>query len=1096
MSELLAGLEDAFSGRGRLFLIAGEPGIGKSRLAGELAARARDRQATVLWGRCWEAGGAPAYWPWVQCLRSYLRGHDPGAVRAYLGGGAADIAQMLPEIEGMVPDLVPPPSVDPESARFRLFDSTTSFLRSAAIVKPLVIVIEDLQAADTPSLLLLRFLVGQLTETRIVLVGTYRDVELTPDHPLTGSISELSREPATRHLALGGLNRPDVGLLIQRKAQVSPSAGLVSEVHRQTKGNPLFVGEAITLLAAEGKLADGADAASLRLAIPSAVRDVIQKRLHHLGEACRQTLTLASILGREVMTEALRRLGKMGDEELPEVLDEAASSSLLVEVPGAHGRFRFSHDLVREALYEDIPPARRAQLHLRAGEVLEDLYAADVEPHLGEIAHHLFQAMPTGDPARAAEYARRAGERAVRSLAYEEAARLYRMALQALEPAPAGDDDDLRAELLVALGEAEVRSGDLPGARETLLRAAEIARRMGAGSLLGRAALGYGGRFIWGRAGKDVHLVPILQDALVLLGGSDDRMRVRLLGRLAGALRDSREREHGASLARQAVDLARGLDDPGTLAYALSAYIWAIWGPENPKERLELASELRRHAAEAHDGERIVDGYIATFGALSELGRMTESKAAVEEVIRSADELRQPAQLWVGEAARAEHLMLEGRFGEAERLVASSLKADEPTPARDNLSAARFQLFLLRREQGRGAEVEAMLRSSVEEFPWYPLHRGALACLMVGLGGMVEARAVFDELAEDDFAVLHRDNEWVLGTSLAAEACYLLRNETAAAVLYEQLLPFRGRHAIGHAEGSVGAVDRYLGLLAATLGRLAEAERHFEDALEMNARMGARPWTAHTQHDFASMLLSRDGSGDRERAHELLSEARDTARAIGMVALESKITEGLADTTPTSAPPDVPHSAFRREGEYWSIAFDGPAFRLRDLKGLRYLARLLAEPGREFHVLDLVTAESGSAAEARPAEAGLEVPGDAGEVLDAQARAAYRDRVAALEEDIEEARSFGDAERAARAEEERDVLVGELAGAVGLGGRARRAGSGVERARVSVTQAIRTALGRIREQYPPLGNHLDRTVRTGTFCSYVPDPRAPVDWRT
>lgn len=890
MSELLAGLDDAFSGRGRLFLIGGEPGIGKSRLADELAAHARDRQATVLWGRCWEAGGAPAYWPWVQCLRSYLRGHDPEAVRAHLGGGATDIAQMLPEIEGMVPDLLPPPSVDPESARFRLFDSTTSFLRNAAIVKPLVIVIDDLQAADTPSLLLLRFLAGQLADTRIVLVGTYRDIELTPDHPLTGSISELSREPATHHLALGGLNRPDVGLLIQRKAQVSPSAGLVSEVHRQTNGNPLFVGEAITLLAAEGKLADGADAASLRLAIPSAVRDVIEKRLHHLGDPCRQMLTLASILGREVMTEALRRLGEMGDEELPDLLDEAASSSLLLEVPGAPGRFRFSHDLVREALYEEIPPARRAQLHLRAGEVLEALYAVDVEPHLGEIAHHFFQAMPTGDPARAAEYARRAGERAVRSLAYEEAARLYRMALEALELARAETDDDLRAELLVALGEAEARSGDLPGARETLLRAAEIARRMGAGSLLGRAALGYGGRFVWGRAGKDVHLIPILQDALVLLGGSDDRMRVRLLSRLAGALRDSREREHGASLARQAVDLARGLDDPATLAYALSAYIWAIWGPENPKERLELASELRRHAAEALDGERIVDGYIAAWGALSELGRMTESRAAVEEVARSADELRQPAQRWVGEAARAELLMLEGRFAEAEGLVASSLTADETTTVRDNVSAARFQLFLLRREQGRGAEIEAMLRSSVEEFPWYPLHRAALACLMVDLGGMVEARAVFDELAEYDFAVFHRDNEWVLGTSLAAEACYLLGNETAAAVLYDQLLPFRGRHAIGHAEGSVGAVDRYLGLLAATLGRLEEAERHFEDALEMNARMGARPWVAHTQHEYARMLAERGRGKDRDRAVSLLTSALETGEEIGMTVLGERVT--------------------------------------------------------------------------------------------------------------------------------------------------------------------------------------------------------------
>lgn len=766
LADLLAGVEGALAGKGHLFLIGGEPGIGKSRLADELATDARERGATVLWGRCWEAGGAPAYWPWVQCLRSYLRVHDPRTVSDQMGPGAVDIAQMLPEIEVMMPDLPPPPSVDPESARFRLFDSTATFLRNAAVEDGLVIVIDDLHAADTPSLLLLRFLASQIAESRILFLATFRDVELTPDHPLTASIAELDREPTTTHLALKGLQRREVAGLIQRTMDIVPSASLISALHRQTSGNPLFVGEAISLLTAEGSFAAASHGSDLHGVIPGAVRDVILRRLHHLEQRCRRMLSTASVLGPEMSTEALRRLGDVSPDEFPGILDEIVGAALLLEVPGARGRFRFSHDLVREALYEEIPPARRAQLHLRAGEVLEELYAPDVDPHLGEIAHHFLRAAPSGDPAKAADYARRAGERAVRSLAYEEAARLYRMALRGLELTPGGDDDDLRANLLVVLGEAEARSGDLPGAQETFLLAAEIARRMGAGGLLGRAALGYGGRFIWGRAGKDAHLVPILQDALVLLGGSDDRMRVWLLSRLAGALRDSRDREHSASLARQAVDLARGLDDPATLAYALTAHLWSIWGPENPDQRLEMASELRRLAAQAHDGERIVDANIATFGALSELAAMAETKAAVEAVIRSADELRQPAQRWVGEAARAEILMLEGRFSDAEGLIMASLKADEPTSTvRDNVSAARFQVFLLRREQGRGAEIEATVRASAEEFPWYPLHRAALVCLLVDLGRLVEARGVFGELAADDFGVLHRDNEWLLGMS-------------------------------------------------------------------------------------------------------------------------------------------------------------------------------------------------------------------------------------------------------------------------------------------------------------------------------------------
>jgi len=1094
---LLAGLDDVLSGRGRLFLIGGEPGIGKSRLADELAAQARSRGATVLWGRCWEAGGAPAYWPWVQCLRSYLRTHDEATVRDHMGAGAADIAQMLPEVEALVPDLPPPASVDPESARFRLFDSTVTLLRNAGDAEVLVIVIDDLHAADTASLLLLRFLAGQLGETRVLLLATYRDVELTPDHPLTASIPELVREPTTHHLLLRGLEKPDVARLLHDAAEVTLPPALLSEVHRRTNGNPLFVGETITLLAAEGGFTPDAEAAPPRFTIPGAVRDVILRRLGHLSEPCRRALTLASVLGTEVAIEALRQLGDMSADEFPGIEDEAAASGLLVGLPGSPGRVRFSHGLVREALYEEVPPARRARLHLRAGELLERMYSGRTDPHIAEIAHHFFEGASAGEPGKAVDYATRAGDRAAGSLAYEEAARLYRMALQALEVAHS-EDEEARGDLLLALGDAQARSGDLSSARETFLRASDIARRTGAAHQLGRAALGYGGRFVWARAGDDPHLVPLLQDALDLLGGSDDRMQVRLLTRLACALRDSPDREQSASLSKQAVELARTLDDPASLAYALDGRIWATWWPENPQERLEIAVEFLRLAEETREGELIVDGHVAIWAALTELGDMGAARAEAEALSRAADELRQPAQRWVGNATRIMMQQLEGDFGAAEGLIQEALEARQSTPVRDNLSAARFQMFLLRREQGRVGETEAMVRESAREFFWYPVHRIALVSLLLEVGRVGEARVAFEELARDGFRALPRDNYWLLGTSLAAEACSMLGDEEAAAVLYEQLLPFQGRPAIGPAEGTVGALDRYLGLLAVTLGRPEDAERHFEEAIQVNGRMGARPWTAHSQCDYARMLLSRGGPGDRERAEGLLSEALATCRTLGMAALERKVTELLGESPPSARAPAGPaeRCVFRREGEYWSVAFEGKAFRLRDLKGLRYLARLLAEPGREFHVLDLVATERGAAPATTRAEPGLGAPGDTGEVLDAKARAAYRDRVAALEEDIEEARSFGDAERAARAEKERDFLVGELAGAVGLGGRPRRAGSEVERARVSVTQAIRTALRRIREQSSALGAHLDRTVLTGTFCSYVPDPRAPVDWRT
>jgi hypothetical protein len=317
-------------------------------------------------------------------------------------------------------------------------------------------------------------------------------------------------------------------------------------------------------------------------------------------------------------------------------------------------------------------------------------------------------------------------------------------------------------------------------------------------------------------------------------------------------------------------------------------------------------------------------------------------------------------------------------------------------------------------------------------------------------------------------------------------------------VLYEQLAPFAGRHVVGVGEGSIGAVDRYLGLLASTLGRSDHAERHLVEGIRLNEQMGARPWAAHSRHDLATVLRERDRGDDRERADELKREALVTARALGMTALESRI-PGAVGARPEEQAPSAADAAgvFRREGDYWTVAFAGDTVRIRDAKGMRHLARLLAEPGRELHALDLARTDAVADRHATDdvpelAPGGL---GDAGPRLDAEAKAAYRDRLEELRGEVAEGEAWNDAERAARARVEMEFLADELAGAVGLGGRDRKAGSAAERARLSVTRAIRSALARIAEQHPALGRHLDATVRTGTFCSYTPDPRVPFTWQ-
>ncbi len=464
--------------------------------------------------------------------------------------------------------------------------------------------------------------------------------------------------------------------------------------------------------------------------------------------------------------------------------------------------------------------------------------------------------------------------------------------------------------------------------------------------------------------------------------------------------------------------------------------------------------------------------------------------------MRLAGELRQPAQLWLTWAYRSIFALLEGDYARAEEtIVQEAEQKDAATPVRDDVSALRMHWFLLRREQGRVAEEEANVRASVDEFPWYPLHRSALACLLLDAGRTDEARVVFDEMAVDEFRMHYPDCEWMLGIPLAAEACAALGDASAAAILYRQLLPFAGSHANGHTEGSIGSVDRYLGLLAATMGTYADAERHLDAAIAENERIGAWPWAAHARHDLARALARRAGPGDLERADALERAALATARRLGMTALEAAIGGGHE---PVAGEPERPSSraTFRREGEYWTVQFDGDPFRIRDMKGMRHLARLLAEPGRELHALDLAGAArpGGMTTSTTTDELSADPFADAGPVLDPEARAAYAQRLAELREELDQATSWNDPERAARASSEIDALTHELAAAVGLGGRERVASSSAERARLSVTRAIRAAVSRIGEQSPALGSHLDATVRTGTFCSYVPDPRVPITW--
>jgi hypothetical protein len=1093
-----AALNDARSGRGRLVLLSGPPGIGKSRLAAEFIEMMVDEGVLTMIGRSWEAGGAPAYWPWVQAIRSYVRSADPRDVARQIGSGLGEIATLLPELADGKPDVTSPIAAEPAADRFRLFDAIATFLRSVAEDEPLIIVLDDLQAADVPSLLLLRFITDQLAASRILVVATYRDVELTPDHALTSTLAELHRAPVTTSLTLAGLDLAEVARFLEAASGTSRLASVASTLHRQTSGNPLFLGEAFRLLKSSG--GELVTSTVTRMIVPAEIRALIERRLAGLGSDAREHLEVASVFGNEFDVDSIRRFQGVSVEEILDLFGEAVRAGLVLEVSSRRVRFRFSHDLIRHTLYASLSPARRVRLHRQAAAILEEVYGDEVEDHLAELALHHFEAAPGGDAAPAVEFGRRAGDRALRTLAYEEAGRLYEMAIQALE----GDASvDLRemVDLHLSLGDARVRAGDLPGAGEAFWRAAEIARRLPDARRLAQAAVGYGGRFVWARAGGDQRMVPLLQDALVLLGGEDDRLRVRLMSRLACALRSSADREYCDALSGQALDLARQIGDPFTLIFVLTGRAGAIWWPENPEERLEIGTELVSIGETSRAVEGIVDGLMIRCAALIEMGDIVAARRELDSLSRIGGPLRQAAYHWLEGAMRACFALLEGSLDEVEPWAEEMLAQAPTTPARDNVSAALFQLFILRKEQGRLRELEDTIRSASVEFAWYPIHRIALADLLARGGQQPEARQILSDLSANRFAALHRDNYWVTSLCLASEVAVGLAEHSVAAVLYDLLEPYAARNAVVIAEGPLGSVARYLGLLADMLDDLEAADRHLEAAESANRKMGAQPWLAHTLHDRAQLLIRRDGPGVPDQAAGLLEECRTLCAHLGLTALTRKLeTTPMEKTLPNTASAKSGSSAtFRREGEFFSVSFEGRSFQIKDMKGMRYLASLLASPGREIHVLDMVAGVSGIDPTTR-STAGFDSPADpagedAGAVLDRRARQAYTRRLIDLEEEIAESEAFGDRGKAESGREEKDFLLTELAAAVGLGGRDRAAVSQSERARVNVTRAIRAASNKVATYSPALGDHLLVTVHTGTFCVYRPDPRSPISWQ-
>ena len=535
MAELRAALDGALAGHGQLGMLVGEPGIGKTRTAQELAVLAEQRGTQVLWGRCYDGEGAPPYWPWIQPIRAYVQQASAEQLTAEMGPGAADIAKILAEIRVKLPDLETPAVLEPEAARFRLFDSITSFLKNAAQSQPLMLVLDDLQWADRSSLLLLEFLVQEIGASRLLLVGAYRDVEVSRRHPLFQTLGALVREQLFHRLQLDGLTRQEVGDFVEGNAGITLTLEAAGVIHKRTDGNPFFVGE----VTREGTLDNITADPGWASIIPEGVRDAIGARLNRLSDQCNQLLSTASIIGREFEFRLLNPLmDDIPEDQLLAAIDEAMGSHLIGEVPGRTECYQFTHALFQETLAEELSSTRKVRLHGRIAEALELLYGTDAEAHAAELAHHFAEAQTVLGTDRLVHYSLLAGERALAGFAFEEALAQFErglvsrgIILTGSQPAP----DLEAAALLFGLGCAQLATVE----RQSLSEAVGCLRR----------AFDY-----YAEAGEMERAVAVAQHPLPFATGM-----------LKGA----------AQLVHRALEVVQpGSHDEGRL---LSQYTWAVY---------------------------------------------------------------------------------------------------------------------------------------------------------------------------------------------------------------------------------------------------------------------------------------------------------------------------------------------------------------------------------------------------------------------------------------------------------------------------------------------------------------------------------------
>lgn len=924
-------LQRIAAGQGQAVAVVGGAGIGKTRMAQEIAALAQRAGIVVHWGRCLEQAGAPPFWPWRQGVRDALTSLPDSGLQHQDGSALALMSAIVPELAShLCLPAARHAAPDDASQRFALYDAVAGFWRTLARDTPRLLVLDDMHCADPGSLRLLEFLALESATWPLGVVLTCRDDAGAAAEPLRDCLAELARLPHFRRLRLGGLSNDETAAFVMQAGL--PAGELAEAIHARTEGHPLYLVETVRLLAQDRCLAAGpAHAAHTGHAavqalggVPDGVRDVVARRLSRLAPGTGRVLTIAACIGRHFELGLLLQLDPEGSEAaLQQALDEAVAARVVDAIVRSDS-YRFVHVLVRDTLYEQIAPARRIKLHRRIGELLEHRAAADGDHRQAQLAYHFQQAGAAGDTTKALTYTCRAARHAAQSLAHEEAAQLYRQALRLL-PQRACDRDAQRTDMLLQLGDAELAIGNGRAATLVYGEAAESAARLGMATALARAAIGFEAAGVIA-ADSGQRAVTLLQQAL-RAEGLDAALQVRLQASLCRALLYSQRLAEAESAHGRAVAEARALGDPALLSAALAAFASAVYLPALAPRALQGSIAAWQVLAEADRlAEAAPESNAWLLLGLQRAGQTDALQQRLDTMQALAERARSPYHQAIVGCMAAQIRLDQGDFTRAEASAQQAFAAGRRAGAPQAASAFGMQMFCIRREQGRLAEVQPLLQQLLQSQPQDSVWRPGLALLHAELGQTEACRAVFDSLPWQAMKRLEGDARSQTLLAFAAETCSHLEDAARARQLLALLSPLAGCHLVADLAGPhLGSADRTLGRLATLCGEWALAEDHFDAALAEDARSGGRTWLARGRCQFAMLLLQRGGAGDRgrdrERAQALLTAALQDSQTLGMAALQARVQALLAPLQQAAAA--LPCGLTQREADVLRLAAIG-----------------------------------------------------------------------------------------------------------------------------------------------------------------------------